>query len=132
MKKLGSLALLVFVIAACGSKKADRVAPDDKSPPPAAAAKVAEPAAAALLSCTNPSSSQCTEFPDGDAGLVKQQCDMINGKLATAACAQKGRVGGCDLTGMHKRITYYGGGDDNLTSASAKQDCTAMSGGWQP
>lgn len=130
MKKLSTLAL-VLAIAACGSKK--DAAPGDKASPATApaAAKVAEPAAA-LLSCTNPSGSQCTAFPDGDAGLVKQQCDMINGKLATAACVQKGRVGGCDLTGMHKRITYYGGGDDNLTADSAKQDCTAMSGSWQP
>jgi hypothetical protein len=133
---------VAVTLAACGSKKEEpgaSAAPKSAAEAPAAsaagaapaAAKVETPEAAGQLSCTNPSGSQCTDFPGGDPSLVKQQCELISGKLGNTTCAQKGRVGGCDLPN-HKQITYYGGGTDNMTADLAKQDCTGMSGTWKP
>jgi hypothetical protein len=142
--KIMSFCFVAFVLVACASKKEptqDEPAPATKptatAPAPAAdkPAAAAAPAAApeaAQLSCTNPSGSQCTEFPGGDAGLVKQTCDMMNGKFAASACPQKGRLGTCELSAMHKRMSYYGGGEDKLTTDLAKKDCGVVSGSWQP
>jgi len=136
---LASLSFLTFLLVACGhkadDKAADQTAAPATKPVAEAPAKTAAPAPAAetaQLSCTNPSASQCTEFPGGDAGMAEQLCGAINGTFAKSPCTKKARLGGCELTGMHKLINYYPGGSDNLTAALAKEDCKSSGGTWQP
>jgi len=127
---LASLSFLTFLLVACGHKADDKAA--DQTAAPATKPVAETPAEAAQLSCTNPSASKCTEFRGGDAGMAEQLCGAINGTFAKSPCTKKARLGGCELTAMHKLINYYPGGSDNLTAALAKEDCKSSGGTWQP
>jgi hypothetical protein len=142
MKKSFLLTLsLSLPLAACSKKDSNESAPAaTATAAPAVAAKpaAAEPVAKAAapaeseLSCTAKSVSQCTDYPGGDASLVKDQCGLINGTFATASCSTAKKLGTCDFSALHKRVTYYPGGEDNLTAKTAEDACKTLNGTWQP
>ena len=80
----------------------------------------------------NATASQCIDYLVGDAGLVKEQCEMTGGKFASSVCSTKNKLGSCDLGALHKRLTYYPGGEDNVTAKTAAEACKTTSGTWTP
>lgn len=104
-------------------------APEAAKPPVAAAAP-----GAVAGSCMNKAASQCTEYLDAslDAAAAKGMCDLIDGTFTAAtACPPAKKLGSCALpAAMRKSLTFYPGGEDELTAALAQEECKSMSGTW--
>jgi hypothetical protein len=113
-------------------------APTAPAPTPAPAAAAPTPAAApaaVIGSCMNPAKSQCTDYVGATATVEQSKgaCDLISGAFtAGAPCPSDKRLGQCPMKAMGKTLSYYPGGEDELTAALAQEDCTSSGGTWAP
>jgi hypothetical protein len=134
--------LCVWSLAGCSKKSDDAASSGSAAKPAPAAAGSAAPSAAAPAapaapagggggtSCMNKSASTCTDYL-GDASAA-ESCGAMGGTFSASPCTTAKKLGTCTLDAMRKRLTYYPGGEDNLTAQLAQDDCKGMSGTWAP